>query len=146
LCIYFVVNGKRLYIRIRYTRAWYYIINIILLYYTRYTARVADRRQRKRTPHARESSAGDRRVVKSGSAEAAAHVKRRRSNACRVINIIHIILYIMYIYTGWFTASMLTPIYFPFSIQTINILNLLLLYIYIYIFVIICTYVFISNK
>lgn len=62
-----------------------------------------------RRHRARESSAGDRRsriecVVKSGSAEAAARVKRHPHNACRVIYIV----YVPISYTGWFTAIVLT--------------------------------------
>lgn len=109
MCIYFVVNGKRLCsIYTQYTHGIILLsLSIILLSLD--TLHASQVGANGRGHHARESSAGDRRsriecVVKSGSAEAAACVKRHPHNACRVIYIV----YAPISYTGWFSAIVLT--------------------------------------
>jgi len=92
MCIYFVVNGKQLH-TCMYTQYTHCIILlsspiILLSLDTLHASQVG---ANGRGHRARESSAGDRRscidkcVVKSGSAEAGARIKRHRHNVCRAI-------------------------------------------------------------
>lgn len=97
MCIYFVVNEKRcirvyMYIYIYNTRVVLYYYFIIL--YAPHTLHASQIGANGRGHHTRKLSGWPARgrsalqsnvFVKSGSAEAA-HVKRHRSNTCRVIN------------------------------------------------------------
>jgi len=106
----------------------YYFIIHALYIYPQYTARVAGRRQRKRT---RESSAGDRRALFTNESEKVGRRKLQRPlNATDVMRVVWHMMNIPTSYTGWFTEIVPRPrddtnyyCYFKIGFYRIEIVN-----------------------